>query len=633
MARTRQDALEDFGELIAQRLADGSRRGWEGDEFLPGDERDAVFDLPMQTRKTDARVVLPLDRPPAGADALWLEPRERATDQPLIGEMMVERGLIRADDLAAALEGQQTSGRRIGELLVQRGALSSIQLTQILAERAGHPFMDLTSWTVDPVLVLELPDDVASNHCAIPIRRERDRFVVAMADPDDVFALDDLRVVTGLRIFAVMADRAQVEDAIERAYNRAEVVSSVDDAASDYAEEHDHDSEIGVEDAPIVRLLYALLEQAVDERASDIHIEPLSDRVRIRLRVDGVLHDASDTPRSLLRPLVSRVKVLSNIDITRRRVPQDGRFSLKVNSHWIDVRVVTLPTAHGEAVILRLLDQMHGVLDLPSAGLRGPELERFQRAFRSPQGAVIVSGATGSGKTSTLYTTLAELNTPDRSIVSVEDPVEYKLDGVKQIQVDARGGMTFASALRSILRADPDVVLVGEIRDSETAKIAAEAAITGHLVFSTLHTTRAAAVPMRLIDMGVEPYLVASALTCVATQRLVRQLCELCAVADDGGLAALRGLGCPDNLLARATVRRAVGCPACRGTGYQGRTGIYEVMDFSDDIARLVFAGASRHEIETRAVVEGMNTLSTNAIQRVTAGELTLEEMRRVIAG
>jgi type IV pilus assembly protein PilB len=572
---------------------------------------------------------------PAGDESIedLLLPRERPATLPRIGEMMLQRGLITEDDLAAALEDQRATGRRMGEILVEMGALTSVELTRILAERMGYPFVDLRSRPIDLMLAALIPEEVARRYRALPIARYDGQLVIAMGNPENVFALDDLRVLTGSPVVAVAADREQLHEAMNRAYNRSDVESSVDDAVSDF-DDDDGASNLLVEseDAPIVRLVNALLEQAVDERASDIHVEPLSDRVRIRMRVDGVLHDASETPLAVLRPLVSRIKVLASIDITRRRVPQDGRFSATVNGRAIDVRVATLPTAHGEAVVLRLLDRMRAVLDLSRLGFSQAELDRYETAFRAPQGAVIVSGPTGSGKTSTLYATLAAINGDDRSIISVEDPVEYQLDGVKQMQVDVRSGLTFASALRSILRADPDVVLVGEIRDAETAKIAAEAAITGHLVFSTLHTTRAAAVPMRLIDMGVEPYLVASSLTCVVAQRLVRQLCPRCAAPADVDEALLRQLGCPDELLEGATVRRAVGCPECRNTGYRGRTGVYEIMRVTEDLARLVLHGASSQEIERLAVEQGMDSLPLAALRRVVAGELTVDEMIRVVA-
>jgi type IV pilus assembly protein PilB len=390
---------------------------------------------------------------------------------------------------------------------------------------------------------------------------------------------------------------------------------------------------MSVEDGPIVRLVNALLERAVDERASDLHVEPSSDRVRVRFRVDGVLHDTSETPLSVLRPIVSRVKVLGGLDIAQTRSPQDGRFSVTVHGRPIDVRVATLPTANGEAIVMRLLDRMRGVMDLGGLGLSETEMSRYEPAFRAPQGAVFVSGPTGSGKTSTLYATLSEINKPDRSIVSVEDPVEYRLDGIKQIQINSRAGVTFPTALRAILRADPDVVLIGEVRDAETAHIAAEASITGHLVFSTLHTTRASAVPMRLVDMGIEPYLVASSLTCVIAQRLARKLCPDCATVEEHpDLDLLRSLGATDEILQGAQFRQPVGCHMCQKTGFRGRQAVYEVMPITEDIGHLVLERASSVTIEHLAVEQGMDTLRIAALRRVARGEFTVDEMLRVIS-
>lgn len=552
-----------------------------------------------------------------------------------IGEMMLARGLITEEQLEIALEHQRHTGKKMGEILVEIGALSRLDLTKVLAERLGYPFIDLRTRTFDPAITALVPEEVARRYGALPVELDDGQLVVAMTRPDDVFALDDLRVLTEMPVAPVMADREQLAEAMSRCYAGSNVVSiAADDAAEDYDEEASELARVATEaeDAPIVRLVNAMLEQAATERASDIHVEPLSDRVRIRFRTDGVLHEVSEVPISLLRPLISRLKVLSGIDIATRRVPQDGRFSVSMSGSTLDIRVATLPTGHGEAAVLRLLDTVRGPLDLRDLGLVGDELERYEWAYYAPQGCILVSGPTGSGKTSTLYGTLLELNTPERSIVSIEDPIEYQIDGTKQIQVNPRAGLTFASALRAILRSDPDVVMVGEIRDTETAKLATEASITGHLVLSTLHTTRAAAVPMRLIDMGVEPYLVASALTCVVAQRLVRRVCDECAATDEGDVSLLRRLGCGDEELHDATVRRAVGCPACSNTGYRGRIGIYEVMTMTEEIGRLVLARASTQEIERRALADGMNTLQLNAVRQVLAGQLTIDEMMRVIA-
>ena len=422
--------------------------------------------------------------------------------------------------------------------------------------------------------------------------------------------------------------------AIERAYSGSDLIeSSLDDAADDADLQTEISQGALVDDGPVVKLVNALLEKAVGDRASDLHIEPATKSVTIRMRIDGILHDTSDAPLNILRPMVSRLKVMGNLDISQNRIPQDGRFSLNLRGRPIDVRIATVPTAAGEAVVLRLLDPVRGAMDIDSLGLSAQARERLVGAFDAPQGAIFVTGPTGSGKSSTLYALISSVNTRDKSIVSVEDPVEYRLDGVKQIQINTRAGMTFPSALRSTLRADPDVIRVGEVRDSETARIAADASITGHLVLSTLHATRSAAAPIRLIDMGVEPYLVASATSCVAAQRLARKLCDNCAKPiESPDLALLRRLGATDEILEEGIhVRAAVGCSTCRQTGYLGRAALFEVMPVTEDISRLIVERAPSADIERTAIEHGMDTLRVAALRRVLHGDLSIDEMVRVI--
>jgi type IV pilus assembly protein PilB len=554
----------------------------------------------------------------------------RRTAQPRIGEMLLERGLIRQADLETALQLQRETGRRMGETLVDMGIITSEALAQVLAERLGFEFVDLADTPLDWVTVHQIPEEVARRYQALPVDLRDGRLVVAMANPEDVFALDDIKVLTNSVVLPVMADPEQLREIIERTFNRSDVESSLDDATSDVADEADFSARLAeADDAPIVRLVNAILDQAIDERASDVHIEPCSTHVRIRFRIDGVLHDTSTAPLTVLRPFISRIKVMAGIDITRTRVPHDGRFS--VGRGNVDVRIATLPTAHGESAVLRLLNRNTGLLSLHELGFTTEELERYSESFRVPQGTIVASGPTGSGKTSTLYATLAELNTPDKGIITVEDPVEYRVDGIKQMQIDVKSGLTFPTALRSILRADPDIVLVGEIRDLETARIAAEAALTGHLVLTTIHTSRAAAVPLRLMDMGVEPFLVTSALSCVVGQRLVRKLCERCAQPDAPEPALLESLGVPAEVAAEGTIRRAVGCTHCHGSGYRGRMAIYEILPMSEEINRLVMSHSSSRDIERYAIAEGMDTLRMAALRRVVDGHLSIEEMLRVV--
>jgi type IV pilus assembly protein PilB len=576
----------------------------------------------------------------AEPDEPWDRRRVRHGGFGPIGAAMIDRGLINSAQLDEALGIQRSSGRRVGDVLVDMGVLSAFELARVLADHLGVPFTDLRSKPPDPLLATLLPEEVARRYDALAIARWNDQLVIAMANPTDLFALDDLQLVTRQPIIAAMAVKEDLRAALDRAYRVSQVETSLDAAASDHAPARVErpDDAIDVDSAPVVRLVNALMDQAITDRASDLHVEPCSTHIAIRFRIDGVLHDSSEVPLELLRPLVSRLKILADLDIAQHRTSQDGRFSVTVQGRPVDVRVVTVPTASGEAVILRLLDPQRDALDLSSLGLTPAEHARFFPAFLASQGAAFVTGPTGSGKTSTIYSVLSKINSRAKSIISVEDPVEFRLDGIKQIQINPRVGLTFPTTLPSILRADPDIVFIGEVRDAETAKIAADASITGHLVLSTLHATRAASSPMRLIEMGVEPYLVASALTLVAAQRLGRKLCEECATP--AGVSAAEvierlgrvGAALDATLLDGATVRAPVGCPSCLGTGYFGRLPIFEIMVVSEGISRLILDRAPRADIERLAVEEGMDTLGTAALRRVALGVLSVDEMMRIIS-
>jgi len=577
---------------------------------------------------------VPLERRVAGSPAP-VTPSLRGSRRSRLSQLMVERGMVTEEQLDTALEEQQSTGNRLGETLVEQGVLSSVDLAAVLADHLGVPFVDLRAGSPDLVLAALIPENVARRYNALPVARWGEQLVIAMANPSDVFAVDDLRVLTGSPVIAALAEPQHLLETLDRAYQHSRVESSLGDVATDTAPAIETNVAVDpVMDGPMVRLVDALLEQAAKDKASDLHIEPTNEKVVIRLRIDGVLHDTSEAPLSVLRPMISRLKVLSGLDIAQSRLPQDGRFSTTLQGRQVDVRVATIPTVTGEGMVLRMLDASRGVVDLPSLGLTAKELARLDPAFRAAQGGVFVTGPTGSGKTSTLYAALLAISTRDKSIVSVEDPVEYRLDGVRQIQAHPKAGLTFPVALRSILRADPDVIFVGEVRDGETARMAAEAAITGHLVLSSLHTTRAAAAPIRLVDMGIESYLVASSLTCVAAQRLVRGLCDECAVpvGRDDATRLLNDLDADDVLLETATVRAPVGCPSCRETGYSGRTAIFEIMPVSEHIARLIVERAATADIEMVAVAEGMDTLRTSALKRVAAGDVGVDEMLRVVS-
>ena len=570
-----------------------------------------------------------------GAEAPdWAGARPPVARTGRLGEVLVASDLVSLDEIEAALKVQQVSGQRLGEILVETEVVTESQLAKALADHRGVAFVDLETTAPDPALLVNVPEEFARRYGALPIRRFDNSILVAMADPTDVFALDDLRVLTRREVVPAFADSNQLSDAIDRAYQRSEIENSLDDAAVDFAsggDFADDDEEIDAEDAPVIRLVNMLLEQAVADRASDLHIEPTSGDVRIRMRVDGVLHDASGAPPSLLRPLITRLKVLGGLDIANRRTPQDGRFSVAIEGSKIDVRVATMPTEAGEAAVLRLLPTRSAV-SMAGLGLSDAEHARLAPAVNSPQGAVFVTGPTGSGKTTTLYALLGAIDSSTKAISSVEDPVEYRMDAVKQISINNKAGMTFPTALRSILRADPDVIMVGEVRDAETARIAADASITGHLVLSTLHTTRAAAAPMRLVDMGVEPYLVASAMSCVVAQRLARTLCKCAVPADDSVLATLKEHGATDEMLESANVHTPVGCVECRRTGYKGRTAIFEIMPVDESISRLIVERAPTADIEKVAVENGMDTMKMAALKRVLEGTVGIDEMLRVVA-
>ena len=556
--------------------------------------------------------------------------------QPL-GEMLLTEGLITQAQLDAALKAQAERGLPIGQLLVEDGAVTEAVLMAALARQLGLEFVDLAEYPIDRGAVALLPEAMARRILALPITWADDRLVVAMADPGNVLAVDDMRAVTGAEITIVVATRTQLSEAIDRFHRLDSEVDEVAQIAAEELAEDDDEALAGaaVEDAPIVKFVNLLIAQAVADRASDIHVEPTETDLRIRFRVDGVLHEVMHSPRSIQGGVISRLKVMADINIAERRIPQDGRISLNVAGKAIDLRVATLPTVYGEKVVMRILDKTRAQLSLPDLGFHPAVLPRFEACFRKPYGTILVTGPTGSGKSTTLYATLNVLNSPDKNVITVEDPVEYRLPGVNQVQVNPKAGLTFASALRSILRSDPDIVLVGEIRDRETATIAVEASLTGHLVLSTLHTNDAASTPMRMVEMGVEPFLVVSALDCVVAQRLARKLCDRCREEYEPNHAELTEAGWPAALLkAEGPPRlyRAVGCAACSRTGYRGRLAIHEVMVMSEEISRMVVERYSSDDIKKTALSQGMLTLREDGLVKVAQGKTTLEELFRVIA-
>jgi type IV pilus assembly protein PilB len=552
-----------------------------------------------------------------------------------LGDILLEDGLLTTDQLSVAVDQHQTLGRSLGRVLVDQGILSETQLVAALAQQIGLRFIDLSDFPVDGSALARIPGSVCRQHMAIPIGFEDGRIVVAMADPANVFAADDIRTISGYEVLPAVATRADVVAAIDR-YYRAD--SDLDDltTALEDADEATGDDLAGlkevVEDAPIVKFVNLLITQAIQDRASDIHLEPTEQDLRVRYRIDGVLHEVMRSPKSIQSGVISRLKIMADINIAERRIPQDGRLSVSAHGKKVDLRVATLPTVWGEKVVMRILDNSTARLDLSDLGFTQNNYERYSESFGKPYGMILVTGPTGSGKSTTLYATLNILNRPEVNIITVEDPVEYRLPGISQVQTNTKAGLTFASSLRSILRSDPDIVLIGEIRDHETAQIAVEAALTGHLVLSTLHTNNAPSAITRLTEMGIEPFLVGSAVDAVLAQRLARRLCMKCKEAytpTEETLTAAKvnwdlSTGIP-------TLYRPVGCPSCSNTGYKGRMALHEVMMVNEEIERLAVEHAPATEISAAALRSGMVTLRNDGMTKVLNGVTSIDEILRVV--
>jgi type IV pilus assembly protein PilB len=552
-----------------------------------------------------------------------------------LADILLEGALVTEAQLAAAYDEHQRGGRSLGRVLVEHGVLSETQLVAALASQIGLPFVDLTETPVDPTAAATVPSAVCRRHVVLPIGYQEGRLLLAMADPANVFALDDVRSLSGMEPRPVVATREDLLAAIDR---WARDDGDLDDlGAALHKEEESEDlariTQV-VDEAPIVKYVNLLITQAIADGASDIHIEPGEHDLRVRYRIDGVLHDVMRSPRSIQSGVISRLKIMADIDIAERRIPQDGRLSVPTRGTQVDLRVATLPTVWGEKVVMRILDNSTARLDLTDLGFSEENYARFAESYRKPYGMILVTGPTGSGKSTTLYATLNIVSHPQVNVITVEDPVEYRLPGINQVQVNQKAGLTFAAALRSILRCDPDVALIGEIRDHETAQIAVEAALTGHLVLSTLHTNDAPSAITRLTEMGIEPFLVGSALDCVLAQRLARRLCPKCkepfqpAVED---LERARFPWSPDEG-PPPELHRPVGCSACAKTGYKGRLALHEVMSVTEEIERLAVDRASGTEIGNVARAQGMTTLRDDGMAKVRAGLTSIEEVLRVVA-
>jgi type IV pilus assembly protein PilB len=548
-----------------------------------------------------------------------------------LSEILIIRGQLPITSIDAAASDDETQIRE----LVSQGLLSESQVASARAAQLNLPFVDLTEYPVDHSAVALVPIGLLRRHEVLPIGRDGDRLLVAMADPNNVVALDDIRAAVRFSVRAVVAERQDLLNAIAR-FVRA------DSELNDLSSEIESDAEpAGTEleraevedDAPIVRFVNLLISQAIQDHASDIHLEPGEHELQVRYRIDGVLHEMQRAPKTIQNGVISRLKIMSDIDIAERRKPQDGRLSVMHGGRKIDLRVATLPTVYGEKVVMRILDNSATQLGIQQMAMLDHNLERFKKSYSKPYGMILVTGPTGSGKSTTLYTTLNEVAKPEINVITVEDPVEYRIAGINQVQVNVKAGLTFASALRSILRSDPDVVLIGEIRDQETAQIAIEASLTGHLVLSTLHTNDAPSAVTRLIEMDIEPFLVGSALDCVVAQRLARRLCDKCKQPYHANPDELQALGfAVDPRMGVPTLHRPIGCQHCSNTGYRGRMALHEVMSVTEDIERLAVSRASSAEIGRAAVQQGMYTLRQDGWGKALLGMTSIEEILRVVA-
>jgi type IV pilus assembly protein PilB len=546
-----------------------------------------------------------------------------------IGEMLIAEGLLTPEQLETALEEQRRHGGRIGAILKSLGFVTEEGMIKTLGRQSGIPHQVLSTVIIDADAVKLVPELLARRHQAIPLFKKGRTLTLAMVDPLNVVALDDIGRTTGLEIQPVVATEQDVMRAIERQYGMS---STIQEAVKnleplEVEEPSTAEAERLAEDTPVVKFVTTIITQAVHEGASDIHIEPDADVLRVRHRVDGILQEVTTAPKGLQGGVLSRVKIMADLDISERRVPQDGRIQMKVGERDIDLRVSTLPTIYGEKVVLRILDKRQGIVKLPDLGFAPGAFEIVRRMVARPYGLFLVTGPTGSGKTTTLCAALNTINTMARNIVTIEDPVEYQLKVVNQVQVNTKAGVTFANGLRSILRQDPDVIMVGEIRDRETATIAIQAALTGHLVFSTLHTNDAPSAVARLIDIGVEPYLIASSLIGVVAQRLVRKICPTCRKPATVPADAFQGITPEGGTHAPA---KGAGCSGCRNTGYSGRTGLFELLTVTDAVRELIINRAPASLLKTAALQGGFVPLRQAGLAKAAAGTTTLEEVYRV---
>jgi type IV pilus assembly protein PilB len=564
-----------------------------------------------------------------------------------LGEILVKDSLISADQLKQALDYQKKNGGRLGTCLVKLGLVSDDDITAVLSRQYGVPSINLKFYEVDPAVIKLVPQETAVRYQIVPLSRVGSTLTIAMTDPTNVFAMDDIKFMTGFNVEPVVASETAISEAIHKFYGEVESVEELDKVMKDLtgdeadalelaAEETEMDLASlskAAEEAPIIKLCNLILTDAVKRGASDIHVEPYEKEFRVRFRIDGILQNVMAPPLKLKDAMTSRMKIMSKLDISEKRLPQDGRIMIKYlkdgKKKELDFRVSTVPTLFGEKIVLRLLDKENLRLDMTKLGFEPEALAKFERQILKPYGMVLVTGPTGSGKTNTLYSSVARLNTPETNIMTAEDPVEFQLPGINQVQMKEQIGLNFASALRAFLRQDPNIILVGEIRDFETAEIAVKAALTGHMVLSTLHTNDAPSTISRLMNMGIEPFLVATSVNLICAQRLVRRICVQCREPLQIQAPALIEAGFSQDEAVKTIVQHGKGCATCNNTGYKGRVGLYEVMEINDELRELILVGASALEIKKKALEQGMITLRRSGLQKVAAGQTTMEEVLR----
>jgi type IV pilus assembly protein PilB len=563
-----------------------------------------------------------------------------------LGEMLIKARLISQDQLNKALEAQKVNGGKLGYNLVKMGYVREDDITQLLSQQYGVPAINLRDIQVDETVIKLIPSEVAQKYLIMPIQRTGATLTISMVDPTNVFAMDDIKFMTGYNVEPVVASEVAIKDAIDKYYGSShqlelkKVMDQMAEAESESLELMEEEEELDIarleaatEEAPVVKLVNLILSDSIKRGASDIHIEPYEKEFRVRFRIDGVLYEIMNPPLKLRDAITSRLKIMAKLDIAEKRLPQDGRIKVKMKlggkTKEMDYRVSVLPCLFGEKIVLRLLDKDNLMLDMTRLGFEVESLAKFEKAIFRPYGMVLVTGPTGSGKTNTLYSSMSRVNTPETNIMTAEDPVEFNLHGINQVQVREQIGLNFATALRSFLRQDPNIILVGEIRDFETAEIAVKAALTGHLVLSTLHTNDAPSTINRLMNMGIEPFLVSTSVNLICAQRLVRRLCQSCKEEIHMPPSSLVDIGFTPDEAPRIKLLKGKGCQTCNNTGYKGRVGLYEVMEITEGIREMILTGASALELRRRAMEEGMISLRLSGLRKIRDGLTTVEEVLR----